>query len=692
MWLGSSIGNFDRRGAAQFLQTAAQSALRIGDTMLISIDRRNKSEDVAKAYNDANGSTRDFLLQGIRHADKILGNQGVLDVEKFEYHDRYNAYEGRHESYYRSLVSQTLIIPGVEGGPIEIEKDELIHVESSYKYNEREALDIFDYAGLRVINRWEDDSQHYDIWLVEKPPFHFSSTRLLTGSRKDMGAGLSVAEANGMRGSWEFDSDGGAGSNSIKVPTVHCSWGLPPLNDWNDLWKAWNTVTLTMIPDSMLHEKPIDLRHICLFYIGHIPAFVDINLARHLNESHTNLHFSEIFERGIDPHMDDETKCNPHSEVPTKKEDWPTLEELIDYQNKVRQRIASIYDEIEKGTRILNRRVARVLWMTLEHISLHLETLLYMLAQSSHTLPPKGFLAPDWALLSRQWDEMDAKLGGQEAREQLLNFKPDVITLGHDDDDSQDFNFVVSKPSENIAKLNLQLGDPEFGWDNESPQRQVKVNAFSISAAPICNEQYLQFLQATSSKEIPSSWIMIGNVPYVKTVYGAVDMKVARLWPVQASGTQLATYAQWKGGRLPTQAELRRFLDATSGPNVTDRPGTNIGFRNWHPIPSQLSRPDHDGTILAGHNGGVWEWTCSLFMGHEGFSQSATYPGYSSDFFDGKHSILLGGSWSTTPSVAGRRTFVNSYQTSYPYTFASARIAFDQETEVKSRGASPTRT
>jgi len=29
-----------------------------------------------------------------------------------------------------------------------------------------------------------------------------------------------------------------------------------------------------MIPHEMLHQKPIDLRHKCLFYIGHIPTYV----------------------------------------------------------------------------------------------------------------------------------------------------------------------------------------------------------------------------------------------------------------------------------------------------------------------------------------------------------------------------------------------------------------------------------
>ena len=64
-------------------------------------------------------------------------------------------------------------------------------------------------------------------------------------------------------------------------------FGVPSMRDWEALWNAWDFVTLRMIPASMLFEKPIDLRHICLFYLGHIPAFLDIHLSRLLQEPHT---------------------------------------------------------------------------------------------------------------------------------------------------------------------------------------------------------------------------------------------------------------------------------------------------------------------------------------------------------------------------------------------------------------------
>lgn len=53
------------------------------------------------------------------------------------------------------------------------------------------------------------------------------------------------------------------------------------------MWAAWDFINGQMISASMLFEKPIDLRHICLFYRGHIPTFLDIHLSRLLNEPHT---------------------------------------------------------------------------------------------------------------------------------------------------------------------------------------------------------------------------------------------------------------------------------------------------------------------------------------------------------------------------------------------------------------------
>lgn len=74
-------------------------------------------------------------------------------------------------------------------------------------------------------------------------------------------------------------------------------FGVPSVQDWENLWSAWYFITRRMIPPSMLFQKPIDLRHICLFYLGHIPTFLDIHLSRLLEEPHTEPEeFKYIFE------------------------------------------------------------------------------------------------------------------------------------------------------------------------------------------------------------------------------------------------------------------------------------------------------------------------------------------------------------------------------------------------------------
>jgi len=42
-----------------------------------------------------------------------------------------------------------------------------------------------------------------------------------------------------------------------------------------------------------------------------------------------------------------------------------------------------------------------------------------------------------------------------------------------------------------------------------------------------------------------------------------------------------------------------------------------------------------------GHNGGVWEWTSTVFDKHEDFKPSTLYPGFSADFFDNLHNVVV---------------------------------------------------
>jgi formylglycine-generating enzyme required for sulfatase activity len=177
-----------------------------------------------------------------------------------------------------------------------------------------------------------------------------------------------------------------------------------------------------------------------------------------------------------------------------------------------------------------------------------------------------------------------------------------------------------------------------FGWDNESPARIVHVKRFKAEWRPVTNGEFEKFMlggEGTGVVSMPKSWIQDEDGEYkVRTMFGPVPLDVARTWPVLTSYDDLVYYAKCKGGRLPTEPELRLFLDMY---DVGYEGGANVGFRNWHPVPATTGCENAE----KGSNGGVWEWTSTLFDGHDELAPTELFPGYSTDFFDTKHQVVV---------------------------------------------------
>ncbi|EIW71173.1 hypothetical protein TREMEDRAFT_42626 [Tremella mesenterica DSM 1558] len=629
VFLGSSLGNFSREAAGPFL---ASLPLRQGDTLLLGLDGRpapgkEGRTKVEVAYNDPAGFTKAFEEHGW---DVVRQELGLIDDAGVEFVGRYNEVLGRHEAYFKSKDKQILHLP-LSDSDVILDKGELLNIEWSYKYSHLEALQLFSQSNLRVINSWKAPESEYRLWLLERPNVHFNLDMI---SKPD--------------------------PNAVAVGK-----GVPSWEDWNSLWKLWDHITLDMIPSDMLHTKPIDLRHICLFYLGHIPTFLDIHLTRMTNGVHTEPeHFKYIFERGIDPDVEDPTKVHAHSEVPTAQEEWPSLDEILAFRDRVRARVHEIYTQLASGQMEYSRHIGRVLFMTFEHEAMHAETLLYMLIQSPRTRPPTAVALPQFSVLARRWT-------AEATPNKVVTLSGGLLQYGHDDYEADDVKYPTREGWE----------QHEFGWDNEHPAVSNHVKGFKIDSLPINNSDYRTFLEKKHPGGIPDdaapvSWVEVDGQWNVRTLYGPVDFDVAGLWPVMGSQKELKEFAEAKGGRLPSEVELRWFLQSEQGPRIAGE-GANVGFKNWHPIPPTNTVKDSSGRILHGHNGGVWEWTSTEFVGHEGFIPSVIYPGYSADFFDGKHFVVLGASYTTIPQIASRKSFTNWYQAIYRYSFVGARVAYD---------------
>ena len=327
---------------------------------------------------------------------------------------------------------------------------------------------------------------------------------------------------------------------------------------------------------------------------------------------------------------------------------------MLGFRDGVRTRLRTLYAALARGEQPLTRNVARTLVMTFEHEAFHVETLLYILIQRAGcgpTRPPPGVTCPPWKALAAQWDATPLPA------ERTVHVPAGTVVLGHMDSEAEDF--VVA---EDGAKSDV-LAKPghTFGWDNESPPRAVHVRAFSADWRCVTNTEFAEFWRATSPDARPStittsndegkpsvplpathplatpaSWVVDADgAIHVRTLFGPVPLATAAHWPVFASADALALYAASRGGRLPDEAELRRFLDLY---DVGYDGGANVGMRNWHPVPGTMGLAAHAGR---GTNGGVWEWTRTPFAGHAGLVPTALFTGYSADFFDGKHSVAV---------------------------------------------------
>ena len=137
---------------------------------------------------------------------------------------------------------------------------------------------------------------------------------------------------------------------------------IPSFDEFEKLWAIWDVVTRYMIPEGKLLAKPIKLRNCCLFYLGHIPTFLDIHLTRATGGTPTEPnYYNQIFERGIDPDVDNPEQCHAHSEIPDK---WPPIKEVLAYQEQVRIRTQSLYHSENLHA---NRKLGRALWLGFEH-------------------------------------------------------------------------------------------------------------------------------------------------------------------------------------------------------------------------------------------------------------------------------------------------------------------------------------
>ena len=191
--------------------------------------------------------------------------------------------------------------------------------------------------------------------------------------------------------------------------------------------------------------------------------------------------------------------------------------------------------------------------------------------------------------------------------------------------------------------------DPEANLD-ELPQHMVTLDGFWIDQTEVSNAQFVQFLNEHGNSGLQQVKMIVIDQGYTQisqdgnqfvTTEAALDLPV-----LMATWHGAATYCQWAGGRLPTEAEWEyaaRGPEGNAYPWGNDPPTCDLAnYGDCSRVAVRVgSRPA--GASWCGAldmAGNVWEWVTDRFGPYSGLPQENPTGPVSGDV-----PVLRGGGW-----------------------------------------------
>jgi formylglycine-generating enzyme required for sulfatase activity/CHAT domain-containing protein/Tfp pilus assembly protein PilF len=183
----------------------------------------------------------------------------------------------------------------------------------------------------------------------------------------------------------------------------------------------------------------------------------------------------------------------------------------------------------------------------------------------------------------------------------------------------------------------FRMGLDEGGWDAK-PQHEVELDAFWIMQTEVTNEQYEKCVVADVCS------------PPFNPAWGAEEFWAAydRHPVINVTWEQAATYAEWTGGRLPTEAEWEKAARGSDGRrypwgNTTpkaQRLNYNDEVGDTQPVGSYPDGASPYGALdMAGN---VWEWVADWYAEDYYATSPRENP---TGPADGERRILRGGAY-----------------------------------------------
>jgi dimethylhistidine N-methyltransferase len=152
LFLGSTIGNFDRPAGEAFLARVREQ-MQPGDRLVLSTDLVKPAEVLVRAYDDDAGVTAAFNRNLLARINREL--DADFDLSRWAHRAVWNEPERRVEMHLVSLVQQSVHIHAAQL-VVRFKAGETVWTESSHKYAAHEVRLLADRTGFRCEAQWTD--------------------------------------------------------------------------------------------------------------------------------------------------------------------------------------------------------------------------------------------------------------------------------------------------------------------------------------------------------------------------------------------------------------------------------------------------------------------------------------------------------------------------------------------------------